>query len=132
MLVEVSSHVPLPRLARHEVSAPRPTASAGAHVGTVSATTQPFLTGIDFASGNCTVRAEEGVSFCGSPWPTARERSLRRGLRIVSCAWDSPPSLSLKKAVCFLPGLPSPIVQATMLPSLGIVIRRGSVPILAW
>ena len=75
---------------------------------------------------------KNGVSFCGSPWPTARERSLRRGLRIVSCACDSPPSLSLKKVVCFLPGLPSAIVQATMLPSLGIVMTPRVGPILAW
>ena len=44
-----------------------PTASAGAHVGTVSAMTQPRLTGIDFASGNCTVLPKYGASFCGSP-----------------------------------------------------------------
>ena len=65
-------------------------------------------------------------------WPTARERSFLRGLRTVSWACASPPSLSLKNAVCFLPGLPSPIVHATMLPSLGIVITPRVGPILAW
>ena len=33
------------RLARQEVSLPKPSASAGAHEGTVSAMTSPFLTG---------------------------------------------------------------------------------------
>ena len=129
--VDVSSHVPLPRLARHDVSAPRPTASAGAHVGTVSATTHPFLTTIDLSSGNCTVVPKNGVSFCGSPCATARERSLRRGLRIVICACASPPSFSLKKATCLAPGLPSEIVQATMRPLLGIVIRPRVAPTFA-
>jgi hypothetical protein len=72
------------------------------------------LTGIAFSSGNCTVEPKYGVSFCGSPCATARERSLRRGLRMVIWACASPPSLSLKNVVCFLPGLPSEIVQATM------------------
>ena len=43
------------RLARQEVSLPKPSASAGAQVGTVSAITSPFFTGIVVSSGNWAV-----------------------------------------------------------------------------
>ena len=127
----MSGQVPLPRLARHDVSAPRPTASAGAHVGTVRATSQPFLTGIVLSSGNWTVVPKYGVSVCGSLCPTTRARSLLPVRRTVSWALASPPSLLSKKAVCFAPGLPSEMVQATMRPSAGIVMSLRLDPILA-
>ena len=47
-----------------DVVVARAEASAGAQVGTVSATTLPFLTGSDVASGNWTVWPKYGVSVC--------------------------------------------------------------------
>ena len=41
-----------------------PRLSAGAHVGTVSAITLPFSTGIEVVSGNWTVWPKYGVSVC--------------------------------------------------------------------
>ena len=47
--------------------------SAGAQVGTVSATTQPFLTGIAVSSGNCTVWPKYGCSCSIGPAAITRE-----------------------------------------------------------
>ena len=59
------------RLARHEVSLPKPSASAGAHEGTVSATMSPFLTGIVVSSGNCAVLPKYGCSLTSGLWATS-------------------------------------------------------------
>ena len=51
----VLEHCLRSRLARQEVSLPKPRASAGAQVGTVSAMMSPLRTAIVRSSGNCTV-----------------------------------------------------------------------------
>ena len=109
-------HMPFALLARQEVSGPTPTASAGAQVRTVSATIQPFSTGIERERANCTVWPKYGLSFWGSPCAITRARSLRRGRRIVICAIDSPPSRLSKNAIWRFPGRARVIVQATTRP----------------
>src|SRR5205807_6035627 len=69
------------RLARHEVSLPSPTASAGAQVGTLSATTSPFLATSERSSGNCTVWPKYGVSLTTGLEATVRENSRLPGCR---------------------------------------------------
>ena len=66
MLVLV--HCALERLARHEVSLPKLSASAGAQVGTVRAISSPFLTGIVVGSGNWAVWPKYFSSFTVGPW----------------------------------------------------------------
>ena len=53
--VEVSRQASFGRLARHDVSLPSPSCSAGAHEGTDSPTYWPFLIGSDCSSGNWTI-----------------------------------------------------------------------------
>ena len=60
----VSSQASLSLLARQTLSRPRPRPSAGAQVGTVSATTSPFLIASEVVSGNWTVWPKYGVSAC--------------------------------------------------------------------
>ena len=51
---------------------------------------------------------------------------------IVICASDSPPRRWLKNVVCCAPGLPSPIVHATIRPVFGIVMTPRAAPTFAW
>jgi hypothetical protein len=53
-------------------------------------------------------------------------------LRIVIPACDGPPRFSSKNFCCFLPGLPSVIVQATIRPSAGTTNMSRVVPIRVW
>ena len=56
------------RLARHDVSLLYPSASDGAHVGTVRAMMSPFLTGSVVTSGNCTLPPKYGCSSTAGLW----------------------------------------------------------------
>ena len=61
--VLVLVHSALERLARHEVALPKLSDSAGAQVGTVSATSSPFLTGIDRRQRELGRLAEVGLQL---------------------------------------------------------------------
>src|ERR1700732_269605 len=109
------------RLARQEVSLPKPSASAGAHEGTLRPMTSPFLTGIVVSSGNWAVFPKYGSSFTSGL--EAISLYVRFGFfcgrRIAMPASAMPPSFPSKNLICVAVGLPSEIVQATIVPSRG-------------
>src|SRR5579859_6326501 len=116
--VLVLVHCARPRLARQEVSLAKPSARAGAQVGTVRATTSPFFTGIEVSSGNCADSPKYGSSLMGGPW--AMSFQVRLGFfcsrRIAMAASAGPPSLVLKNLIWLAFGLDCVIVHATIDP----------------
>src|SRR5687767_10096112 len=94
--VDVSSQSPEGREARQEVSPPRPVASAGAHVGTVRATIEFFLTLIEDSSGNWTVWPRNGSSITTGDCATTRPNRRLPGRRIDRPAEGGPPRRWLK------------------------------------
>src|ERR1700736_677369 len=122
------------RLARHEVSLPKPSASAGAHEGTLRPITSPFLTGIVASSGNWAVMPKYGSSLTAGL--DAISLYVRFGFfcgrRIAMPASATPPSLASKNLICVAVGFPSEIVQATIVPSRRTLSGLWEAPTLAW
>ena len=132
LCVWVSSQASTSRLARQTLSRGRPSASAGAQVGTVSATIEPLTTGIVVVSGNWVVVPNHGVSGTSGLWPSTRPKYRSPDLSTVMPACEAPPRFSSKNACCFLPGLPRLIVHATIRPSRGTTNMFLVAPMRVW
>src|SRR4051794_31296607 len=128
----VSRHLSLDREARHEVSPPSPTASDGAHVGTLSAIRSPLCATSERESANWTVLPKNGASLKIELVLTVRANRRLPGRRTLMPALASPPRFSLKNLICEGPGLESWIVQATTRPSWGTRNTPRLGPTLAW
>jgi hypothetical protein len=122
------------RLARQEVSLPKPSASAGAQVGTVSAISSFFLTGSVVSSANWTVLPKYFSSLTVGLWAISFHVRLGFfcGRRIAMPASETPPSLELKNFVCVAFGLPRVTDQPTMVPSRGTPPGLLALPTLTW
>src|SRR5215207_5534955 len=128
----VSSQASLGRLARQTLSRGRPRPSAGAQVGTVSATTSPLLIASDCASGNWTACPKYGVNGCTGLWAVTRPKRRSPCLSTVMPAWAGPPRFCSKYLRTLGLGVPRVIDQATILPALGATNRSRLAATRTW